>query len=186
MSAYSSRFPFPVSIQVEENLIEPVVVLLEGLVEHGKPLIHGVDAGLGEAPRALRSLHTAHDESGILEHLQMLRDGGLGHLEGFGEFHHGGFAFGQASEDGAAGRISQSSEGGVKVASGCHISMTAYINNCLYVKIRNMRQPVQVPFVCDFAPLFRRLTNSFALLRCLSYKGGGTEAHAWRSEGGSF
>ena len=57
-----------------QNLIESVVVPLQSLAQHGQPLIHRVDACLGETARALRAIDAADDEPGIFEHSEMLGD----------------------------------------------------------------------------------------------------------------
>ena len=55
------------------------------------------------------------DEPGMLEHFQVLRYGGHGHLERFGEFRDGGLAGNQASQDGAPSGIGEGREGAAEV-----------------------------------------------------------------------
>jgi hypothetical protein len=62
----------------------------------------------------------ALEQSGGLQHTQMLGDGGERNIEGRGELGDGGLALRQARENGAAGGIGQGPEGGVErgVAGG--------------------------------------------------------------------
>ena len=78
--------------------------------------------GIGERPgfeaaRAALSVATARDESSMLENFEVFGDGGLRHFERFGKFCDGSFAGGEAREDGAASRVSQSGERAVEL--GC-------------------------------------------------------------------
>src|ERR1035441_3141460 len=67
-----------------ENLVQPVVVLLQRFPQHCEPLVHCFDAGLCETTRALRAIHAKCNKSCVFEHFQVLRDCRLRHLEGLG------------------------------------------------------------------------------------------------------
>ncbi len=56
----------------------------------------------------------ADEQSGMLQHPQVLRDGRQGHVEGLGHFADGRLAAGQPLENGAAGGIRQGLEGPVQ------------------------------------------------------------------------
>ena len=56
----------------------------------------------------------AGQESGVLEHAQMLGYGGKRHREGMGELGHRGLAEGQARQDRPTGRVRKSGKGGVE------------------------------------------------------------------------
>ena len=98
-----------------QNLIEAVVVPLQSLAQHRQPLIHRVDACFGEPARALRAIDAADDEPSIFEHLEMLGDGRLGHIERFRKLVDGGFSQSEAGQNGATRGIGESRERGVSV-----------------------------------------------------------------------
>jgi hypothetical protein len=85
--------------------------------------------GLGVETAAVdAAIDFAAEEAGGFEDAEMLGDGGEGHVERGGEGFDGGFAVGETSEDGAAGGIGESREGGVKgVCSGGRI-----VNHTVY------------------------------------------------------
>ena len=56
----------------------------------------------------------AGQESGVLEHAQVLGHGGKGHREGVGELGHRGLPEGQARQDRPTGRVRESGKGGVE------------------------------------------------------------------------
>ena len=54
------------------------------------------------------------DESGAVQHAQVLADRGQGHAEGLCQLADGCFAQGQPGQDSAARRVGQGAEGGVE------------------------------------------------------------------------
>jgi hypothetical protein len=83
-------------------------------------LVHCVDAGFGESTRPLRTIDATHNKSCVLEHLQVLRDRRLGHLEGRGQLHYGRFSFGETGKNCAPRWIGQSGEGGIEIRNSIH------------------------------------------------------------------
>ncbi len=65
------------------------------------------------------------EQAGGFENAEMLGDGGEGHVEGGGEGFNGGFALGEASEDGAASGVGESAEGSVE-ERGVIVNHTVY------------------------------------------------------------
>ena len=75
--------------------------------------------GLGlEAAGTPLGVAGAGDEAGVLKDFQVLGDCGESHLERGGEVGDGGFAAGEAGEDGAARGIGEGGEGGVELGGG--------------------------------------------------------------------
>src|SRR4051812_46070530 len=71
--------------------------------------------GLGrQSARPPLPISAARDQTGLLQHLQMLGDGRLAHREGGGKLVDGSLAVRQPSEDRATGRIGESGEDGIK------------------------------------------------------------------------
>src|SRR5688572_28172918 len=81
--------------------------------------------GLEPAGSPLR-VATTRDETGVFEHLEVFRNGGQAHLERCGQLGDRRLAGAEAGEDGAPGRIGESSEGGIKVV-GCHSVVNLYV-----------------------------------------------------------
>jgi hypothetical protein len=103
-----------------QESVELLIMAFPVLAVFFKPL-RGIGERAGfEAARAALSVATARDESSMLENFEVFGDGGLGHFERFGKFHDGSFARREASEDGAASRVSQSGERGVELG-GRHL-----------------------------------------------------------------
>jgi len=102
-------------IHCGENLIQPVVVLLQRFSQHCEPLVHGFNAGLCQTTGTRGAVHAPRDQARILKDFQMLGDCGLRHLEGLRQFHHIGFALGEPREDCPARWIGQSGESGVEI-----------------------------------------------------------------------
>jgi hypothetical protein len=74
-----------------------------------------------DAARAALGVNATGDEAGAFEDAKMLGNGGLGHVEGLGEFVDGSFAKGsEASEDGASGGVGEGGEGGVEALGSGH------------------------------------------------------------------
>src|SRR3989442_16014184 len=59
-------------------------------------------------------LATARDQTGVLQHLEVLGDRGKAHREGLGQLRDRGLARAEASKDRAPGGIGQGREGGVE------------------------------------------------------------------------
>jgi len=75
--------------------------------------------GLGvEAAAVDAAIDFAAEQAGGFQDAEMFGDGGEGHVEGCGEGVDGGFALGEASEDGAACGVGESAEGGVEAGGG--------------------------------------------------------------------
>ena len=73
-----------------------------------------------DAARAPLRVAAAGDQAGALEHLQVLRDGRLAHVERLGELVHGRLAEGQPREDRAARGVGQCEEGRVQAVGAAH------------------------------------------------------------------
>ena len=77
----------------------------------------GILHGLGsEAAAVDAAVDFALEQAGGFENAQVLGDGRKGDVEGCGKFGDGGFALGQAGQDGAAGGIGERAESGVEQA----------------------------------------------------------------------
>ena len=66
------------------------------------------------------------EEPGGFEDAKMLGDGGERERERFGELADGGFAVSEAGQDGAAGGVGKSGEGGVEWCAGIINHMVYY------------------------------------------------------------
>src|SRR6266550_2574783 len=107
---------FLLSLQLAEICIEAFEALLPVAAIALGPFRHLLQrSGPQPAGPGLR-LATTNDESGALQHLQVLRDGGLAHVEGLGELHHSRLPGGEAREDRAPRGVRQSGKGLVEVA----------------------------------------------------------------------
>jgi hypothetical protein len=62
------------------------------------------------------------DQSGLLEHREVLADGLEGHGEGVSELGNGGRALAEAVDDGAAGRVGEGGEDGVEGGVGLEVN----------------------------------------------------------------
>jgi hypothetical protein len=82
------------------------------VVDPGSGSLHGLGV---EAAAVDATIDFAAEQAGGFQDAEMLGDGGEGNGEGCGEGVDGGFALGKASEDGAAGGIGESAEGGVEM-----------------------------------------------------------------------
>ena len=69
--------------------------------------------GVDPAAAPLR-FAVARDQTGALQHLQVLGDGRQGHLEGMGELADRGLAEGEAGQDGPPRRVGESGKGGAE------------------------------------------------------------------------
>jgi hypothetical protein len=85
------------------------------MVDPGGGAFHGFGV---EAAAMNAAVDFAAEQAGGFEDAEMLGDGGEGHSEWGGKGFDGGFAAGEAGEDGAAGGVGESGEGGVEVRSG--------------------------------------------------------------------
>src|SRR5829696_6315098 len=68
------------------------------------------------------SLPAAHDQSSVLEHLEVARDRRQGHRERLRQLVHGRLTLGEAGQDRAAGRIGESGEGDAELV-GWHLTL---------------------------------------------------------------
>src|SRR5438309_2375152 len=98
-----------------EMAVEIVEAAFPPGAERLQPLRHRLHARRLEPARAALRVLPAGDEPGLLQHLQMLRDGRLAERERPGELRHRGFAERQPGEDGAAGGIAEGGEGCVEL-----------------------------------------------------------------------
>src|ERR1700678_4102994 len=96
-----------------QNFVEAVVVCLQGVSQHGKPLVHRFNTRIRETTRTLRALNSANDQSCIFEHLQVLRDCGLCHLERLCQFIDGGLPLGKTRKNRATRRVCHSRKGSI-------------------------------------------------------------------------
>ena len=64
-----------------QHLIQPVVILRQGLPQHRKPLIDLGNAVRRQPAGAFCALDAADDQPGALEHFQVAGDGRLRHVE---------------------------------------------------------------------------------------------------------
>src|ERR1700722_12254936 len=101
-------------VDCREKAIEPVVVFLQGLPQQVEPLVHGVNAVLGQPAGAARSIHPLKNQPSLLENLQVLRDGGLGQLERRGQFGHRGLAQGEMSKNRSSRGVGKGQKGDIE------------------------------------------------------------------------
>ena len=85
------------------------------MVDPGGGAFHGLGVQAAAVDAAID--FPAQETSG-LEDAEMLGNSGEGHGEGSGEGVDGGFALGEAGEDGAASGIGEGGEGGVEAGGG--------------------------------------------------------------------
>ena len=98
---------------VEKSFERVELVLPEDAIE-GEPvrgLLHGRD---GETAHADAADFLLRDEAGLLEHAEVLHDGGHGDFVGANEFCDGGLAALESGQDAAARRVAECGEGGVE------------------------------------------------------------------------
>ena len=81
-----------------------------------------------EATRTFLRARCVRDEAGALEHLEMLRDGGLAHRERFRELRDRRLTRGESRENGSPGGIGERGEGGIE-PRGRHRSITIWLHN---------------------------------------------------------
>lgn len=76
-----------------------------------EPVVHGKEALELKARGAALTVAAPADEAGLLQHLEMLGDGGLCQRGGRREFDDPGLASREALEDGPAGGVRKGGEG---------------------------------------------------------------------------
>src|SRR6188768_2960128 len=115
-------------LELSEVLIETIEALLpEPPVARRKGGNLTQGAGV-ELARAVLRLPAARDEACMLEHAQVLRDGGAAHVERRREFRDGGWSRRETREDRAPGGIGERREGRAEtVLMGLHL--TAWLDN---------------------------------------------------------
>lgn len=96
--------------------------------------------GLQAARAALRILAVG-DEPGELEHLEVLGDRGLGHLEGLGEFRDGGFAGSEARKDRPPSWIGERGKGGIQAIGRGHCITNWFQNPMVIYKANELVKP---------------------------------------------
>lgn len=118
--ALCSFAPGLFGLELFEQRIEALIVLFEDFPVVFDP-VHGLIQSFGfqSAGTPLR-IAANRNESGALEHFQVLGDGGLAHLEGLGELHHRRFPGREPCEDGAASRVGEGGEGEVEALRWLH------------------------------------------------------------------
>src|SRR5262249_54416814 len=79
-----------------QHSVKPVVIFLQRLAQHPQPFIHRFNSRFCQTSGTSSSVNPPHNQPRIFEHLQMLRDRRLRHLERLCEFRHGGFSQRQA------------------------------------------------------------------------------------------
>src|SRR5215469_1321438 len=114
---------FQVLVQAVQALLPVAAVLLH-------PVGHVFQGRCLQAAGAPLGVTAAADEPGLLQHLQVLGDGGLADLEGRGELGHRGLPRGEPRQDGPAGRIRQGGEGGAQLVGG-HGYYTKWLINLM-------------------------------------------------------
>jgi len=87
----------------------------KGLPQHREPLVDLGNRLRRQPAGSLGALDAAEDKSRSLQHLEMTRDGGLGQVERFDQFHDRRFPQCEASKDRPACWISQRGESRIKV-----------------------------------------------------------------------
>jgi hypothetical protein len=116
----SSSFPFLLSFHCGQNVVQPVIVLLECFSQNREPLVHRFNARLRQTAGALCAVNSTNNESRIFEYLQMLGDSWLCHLERSRQLIDGGLSFGKACQNRAARRVRQRCESGIEVQDCLH------------------------------------------------------------------
>jgi len=107
----------------------------------------GVCEGLGfHAAGPALSVLAAGDEAGALENFKVFGDGRLSHGEGLGEFVDGGFAGGEAGEDGTASGIGEGGESGVESIGRGHCITVELYNHLVIYKMERDVKPGIVPY----------------------------------------
>jgi len=84
----------------------------------GNPVFGLLEGSGGELAEARAADLFLRDEAGVLKDADVFHHGGEGHAMRAGEVGQGGFAKHEGSEDGAAGGVGESAEGGIE---GCGI-----------------------------------------------------------------
>jgi hypothetical protein len=87
---------------IEVGFPEPAVLI--------EPFAGIFECRCGEPAWTPLCVAVAHNQSGVLEHLQVLGDGGEGHVERFSEFRYRGLAPGEPGQDGTPGWIGECCE----------------------------------------------------------------------------
>jgi len=107
-----------VVLQSGQQLVEPVEALGPELAVARQPLGRVAQRLGPEVAEPDGRLAAARDQPGLLEHLEVPRDGGLGHRERRGELGDAGLSALEPREDRAAGRIGERTEDCVELLVG--------------------------------------------------------------------
>jgi len=75
------------------------------LPQHPEPTVNLPNASFGEPAGTLRTFRPPRDQSGLLEHLQVLRNRRLRQPKGLYQFHHRSFALRQPRQNRPPGRV---------------------------------------------------------------------------------
>jgi hypothetical protein len=97
-------------LDVAKVFFEPIQPFMPDLPVLFDPPDRGIEWHWLETARSVLSVATPTDQTGLLEHFEMLRDCLKGDLERFGELVDCRLSDGQTGEDRPSGRVGESSE----------------------------------------------------------------------------
>ena len=101
-----------------EETFEGIESALPEAAVLGNPVFGVLEGSWREPAEAGAADFLLRDEAGVLEDADVLHHSGQGHAVRAGKVGHRGFAEHEGSEDGAAGGVGESAEGGIE---GCGI-----------------------------------------------------------------
>ena len=117
---WTGVWPGPVGLHFLEQGVEALEARLTELAVVLQPA-GGVGSGWRLEPAgAALGVAAARDQAGVLQHLEVLGDRGLAHLERLGELLDRGLAQREPREDRPSRRVGKSGEGGVELMSRRH------------------------------------------------------------------
>ena len=106
--------PVALRLKLAEVVVEAVEALLPELAVILEPLVDAAQRLRLDLARPPLRLPAAGDEARVLQHLQVLRDGGEADRERGREFGHGRLTCHEAGEDRAAGGVGQGVQRGLQ------------------------------------------------------------------------
>src|SRR6516225_7140394 len=113
-SAVAVTLPFR-ALQLAEIVVEAIKAVVPKMPVVLEPLGSVLERPGGNPAGPPLGLAAAPDQPGALQHLQVLRDRGKAHCEGFGELADRGLARGEACEDRAPRRVGERRVGNAEV-----------------------------------------------------------------------
>jgi len=125
ISSFFSITGLLLGLQLFEVVVETVEARLPKLAIGAEPLGNLLQPLGFEATRPTLGVLAARDEPSALQHFQVLRYRWKAHIEGLGQLHDGGFARGEASEDGSPGWVRESRKRGAEVVLDHVVNLVA-------------------------------------------------------------